>query len=376
MSSQGLQWHTIRAVLALIAVAALNASCRPREPLLIGFGGPLTGRNADLGNAGLDGARLAVEQQMARGGIHGRRLELALADDQMDGRLALTRDAVLLDRGIVAMVGHMTSNASVAVLPLFNDRQVLMLSPTTSTHEVDGRADWFFRVYPDNYQIAGELGRRAAADLGLRTVAIVYETSNASFTLSCKEAFTKTFTAGGGKVVGSAAFRTGASTSFGEVTRRALSSNPAGLYILANAMDAAMLAQQVAKQGKRPQILAADWSLTDDLLAHGGRAIEGLFAMHTVDRNSPEPAYLSFCEAFRARYTRSPEFAAVHGFDSARVLLTALERDSRPKELPRTILAIGRFQGVQGVIEFDSNGDVKRRLYAMRVRNGQLITER
>lgn len=376
MPSHGLQWHTIRAVLTCFVVAALMAGCGPREPLLIGFGGPLTGRNADLGNAGLDGVRLALEQQMARGGIHGRRLELALVDDEMDGRLARSRDAVLLDRGIVAMIGHMTSNATVEALPLFNDRGVLLLSPTTSTHEVSGRADWFFRVYPDNHVIAGELGRRAAAVLGLRTAAIIYETSNASFTLSCKEAFTEAFGAGGGKVVCAVAFHTGASTSFGEVARQALVSNPAGLYILANAMDTAMLAQQVAKQGKRPQIMVADWSLTDDLLAHGGRAIEGLFAMHTVDRDNPAPAWMAFREAFRTRYTRSPEFAAVHGYDGARVLLTALERDGRPKELPHTILAIRRFQGVQGEIEFDANGDVKRRLFAIRVRHGQLTTER
>ncbi|MBI5831142.1 MAG: ABC transporter substrate-binding protein [Armatimonadetes bacterium] len=369
---------TVRRILlaaALAAVALLGSGCGPRPPIVIGYGGPLSGRNADLGNAGLDGVRLAVEECMASGGVGGSRVELLIGDDEMDGDIACRRDAAMLDRGIVALIGHMTSNASVAALPLFNQRGVLMLSPTTSTHELNGRADCFFRVYPDNHAIAGTLGRRVGESKNLRTAAVLYETSNASFTLSCKEAFEREYTKTGGRMVGAVSFKTGPTTRFAELVRSVMATNPACLYVLANAMDAAMVAQQVAKQGKQPLLVVADWSLTDDLLAHGGRAIEGLFAMHTVDRNSQAPRYLAFKRAFEARYARSPEFAAVHGYDSANVLLTALRRDPRQTELPRTLLAIRRFEGLQGLIEFDDNGDVLRQLYAVRVVGGRLVTE-
>lgn len=372
-----LAWtRSSRAVLLGVALTLATCSCAPRTPILLGFGGPLSGRNADLGNAGLDGVRMAIDEWNSAGGLDGRQVELVPVDDEMNDELARQRDAALLDRGIAAMIGHMTSNASVAVLPLFNQRGVLLISPTASTHDVTGQADCFFRVYPDNHMIAGEVGRRAAGLMGHRTAAIIYETSNASFTLSCKAAFEQGFTAGGGRIVGAVSFKMSATTAFRDLTQKALAADPACLYVLANSMDTAMVCQQVAKMGKRPRIVVSDWSLTDDLLAHGGRAVEGIFAMHTVDRNSAEPRYVAFRQSFARRYARPPEFAALHGYDSARVVLTALRHDPRPANLPRTILAMRRFDGLQGPIEFDQTGDVRRRLYAVRVRGGRFVTER
>ena len=69
---------------ALIAVVAgvLLVACWSSEPLRIGFVGGLSGPVADLGEAGRDGALLAVEEANAAGGVGGRSIELRMHDDR------------------------------------------------------------------------------------------------------------------------------------------------------------------------------------------------------------------------------------------------------------------------------------------------------
>jgi len=64
-------------MLALTAVSALAA-----EPVKIGFFMSMTGRDASFGEASLNGARLAVDELNAAGGVLGRPVELVVEDNR------------------------------------------------------------------------------------------------------------------------------------------------------------------------------------------------------------------------------------------------------------------------------------------------------
>jgi|GEM_PF-6092796 len=70
--------------LAMLLVGLLTVSCAPDEPIKLGFVGGLSGRVADLGISGRDGATLAIEQKNAAGGIRGRKIKLIAVDDKQD----------------------------------------------------------------------------------------------------------------------------------------------------------------------------------------------------------------------------------------------------------------------------------------------------
>jgi branched-chain amino acid transport system substrate-binding protein len=59
-------------VAILVTLASGMIACTPPEPLRIGFLGGLSGRVADLGIGGRNGAILAVEMRNRQGGINGR----------------------------------------------------------------------------------------------------------------------------------------------------------------------------------------------------------------------------------------------------------------------------------------------------------------
>jgi ABC-type branched-subunit amino acid transport system substrate-binding protein len=68
-------WLTAACLATLLLIA-----CGPQEPIRIGFIGELTGNSADLGEAGRNGAMLAIEQANQGGGINGRPIELLARD--------------------------------------------------------------------------------------------------------------------------------------------------------------------------------------------------------------------------------------------------------------------------------------------------------
>ena len=92
--------------------------CSEQKPIKIGFVGGLSGRVADLGIGGRDGALLAVEHWNQNGGVNDRAVQLLVRDDQQNVETARKIVKQLLSEGVVAIIGHMTSSMSVTTVPL------------------------------------------------------------------------------------------------------------------------------------------------------------------------------------------------------------------------------------------------------------------
>src|SRR5438034_9145153 len=100
-----------RALLA--AVFSLTAcSAGSSEPIVLGLAGPFSQpRGVSMQHA----AELAVKEINARGGIRGRPLALRIMDDSGLGDVAIRIAQQLADDpAVVAVVGHLTSSASLA----------------------------------------------------------------------------------------------------------------------------------------------------------------------------------------------------------------------------------------------------------------------
>lgn len=360
-------------IFPLGVLVCLFLSCSAKEPIVIGFVGGLTGRIADLGIAGRDGVILAVEEKNREGGIHGRPVELIVKDDAQDPNRAAKVDTELIAEGVAAIIGHMTSSMSVVAVPVMNEHKVLMISPTTSTNELTGRDDYFFRVYPYSAQTSTLLAQYVYRRMGLRKAASVYDVTNRDHTESAFKPFREEFERLGGGVVYVETFLSGPQVQFLEIAKRAIASDPDCLYVLANAMDTAMISQQLCKLGESLQVVTSDWSATDEVLQYGGASVEGMFFMHTVNRDYAEPRYLEFKEAFQARFAYEPGFASIHAYDAAHILFQALEQNGDPSLLPETIRKIEAFQGLQSEIRFDAFGDVTRTHFPIQVRDGHFV---
>jgi branched-chain amino acid transport system substrate-binding protein len=353
------------------------SACRSQDVIRVGFVSDLTGSNAALGVDGRDGAILAVDMINSEGGVNGRPIELVVRDDLGSSDGAIAADEELInDEKLPMIIGHMTSGTMTAAWPQFKDSGVVFLSPTVSTPQLAGLDDNFFRLIVINSFVAERLALYAANDLHLKQIAVFYDTDNASYTDTYRESFIKYFTASGGEIVLTHAFSSSTLPDFKPILSDLQSAPPDGIFIIASAFDTALIAQQAHLEELDTQLLATNWSLTDDLIQNGGSAVDGMITVVSHDENSRFPEYLDFAKRFQDRFGRAPTFAAGYGYEAVIVLVNALQKtDGRSEGLKQALLETKAFTGVFGDISFDQYGDVTRTLYLIKVQDGKFVTE-
>jgi branched-chain amino acid transport system substrate-binding protein len=359
-------------VVLLVSVVLLSA-CTPSEPIRIGFMGGISGRVADLGIGGRNGATLAIELRNKAGGIGGRTVELIAEDDQQDPDVAKRAVSLLIERQVVAIVGPMTSAMAVATVPLVNSAQLMMISPTVTSNALSGLDDHFFRVIAATTEYAHKSANYSFAKQGLRRVSVAFDMRNQAYTESWLQDFRQAYEAAGGVITEALPFNSSDDTRFSELAGRLLQSQPDGVLILANSVDTALLAQQLRKRDAAVLINTSEWAATERRIELGGKAVEGFVISQFLDRDSQQPSYLAFRKAFLDRFGLEPGFAGLTAFDATNVLLDALVAQTSGKTLKQTILAQRDYAGAQSSIRFDANGDAARATYMTTIRGGAFV---
>ncbi len=358
-------------LLASIVLFFMSGCGKEKPPLKIGFVGSLTGRYSDLGTSGRNGVMMAVEEINKAGGINGRPVKLITGNDCQDPETAIKVDKKLIKEGVVAIIGHMTSSMSMAVMPLINKEKILMISPTTSTNKLSGLDDYFIRILPPNKSETDHLAKYIRRNMGISKVAVVYDCLNSAYTEEYLKNFKLAFENTGGKIILVKTFKSGEKSCFESLALSIVKQNPGALLIIANALDTALICQQIRKTGSKLPVISSGWAMTQDLIYNGGYAVEGIIFSQIINKASRNPEYLSFKKRFTERFGQEPDFAAIHAYVAAEILFKALSQNDDPRKLKKTILNIKRYNGIMGAFEIDKYDDPKRTRYLITVKNGQ-----
>ncbi len=110
----------LQGALAGAATTALGfpAIGRAADSIKVGVLQPLSGGLENLGQLGVQGTQLAIEEANASGGVLGRQFELVIADDKTDPKTAVERCRELIQRDkVVAIFGPVTSANRDAIQP-------------------------------------------------------------------------------------------------------------------------------------------------------------------------------------------------------------------------------------------------------------------
>lgn len=357
-----------------IMLCALTA-CSDRNPVRIGFMAGLSGRTADLGVAGRNGAMLAVEQKNAGGGINGRQIELVAKDDEQNDEVAKKQVTDLIAQKIELIIGPMTSSIAAAIMPQINASQTILLSPTVTTTQLTGIDDNFLRVIADTRSYAYKSANYHYGIKGYRNVAVILDQGNRNYTESWLRDFRSEFERLGGRIQTTVPFRSGNNTTFLDPTKQLLAARPDAVLIIANAVDAALICQQIRKLSATQPIIAVEWASTERFIELAGSAAEGVHLAQFINRNDRSLRYVGFVKAYRERFGgQEPGFAGTAGYDAALVAIEALEQRTKGTSLKQTILNRARFSGVQQTITLDRFGDADRKNFTTVVRNGTFVT--
>ncbi|HBZ54998.1 MAG TPA: hypothetical protein DEO88_06300 [Syntrophobacteraceae bacterium] len=370
--------NLVAAVLPLLLILCILLTCSERKtPVKIGFASSLTGKLSDLGIPARNAVMLAVKEKNQQGGLLGRPIVLLVRDDKHDPDTAVRVDKELIDAGVVAIIGHVTSSMSEAALPLIDEHKMLMISPTTASSRLAGMKDYFFRMYEPVRVNAGDLAELVYAKRSVGRIAAIYDLSNQTYTEDYYQSFKLAYERLGGRIVQTQTFSSGQPGGLLHLVEKMKESNPDGVLIVAGGLDTALICQQIAKLSWHPTLLASPWSMTNDLVKHGGRSVDGILSIIPLNPDDDSPRYQAFRDRFRMEFGQQPGFSAVCAYEAAMALFLAYEKAAgNVSRLPDTLLAIQRFPGLQGEIQIDEFGDAKRRAFITTVKDGRMTTVR
>lgn len=359
-------------LLSLSIVLSQVLGCGEPAPVKIGFSGPLTGKYSDLGVQGRNGAQLAIEDINAAGGVAERVLTLVEEDDAED---PVAADAKLLEQGVVAIIGHMTSGASMAALPAAEDAGITLLSPTTSSPKLGGEKDVFFRVMPSSTDWAEATAVYAAENEGVKRAVIIRDSDNEAYSAPFAESFSKEFSARGGEVLEALTYASNELDTWDEILEAVSEHQPDALMLIMSARDAASFMRRLRVQQPEMIVYSSAWAYTKQLVQSGGAAVDGMvFAMSYADDN-PSSGFIRFQKRYYDRFGLEPSFAAVFSYEAAMFLGQALRQTKgEAAGLRQALVDIKGFSGVLGEFDLDEFGDVERPCFILTVEDGKLTT--
>lgn len=359
----------ISAVLAL----GLTACGQDGSTIRIGFIGPLTGDAASFGADTLNGARIAVDEVNAGGGVHGKKVELIAEDGKCNGAdaAAAAQKLVNIDK-VVAIIGGQCSSETLAAAPIAEAAKVVLISPVSSSPEVTKAGDYVFRVYPSDALKGKALGAYLAT-AGFKKLAIISE--NTDYCQGMRDAV---------KV----SLPKGTSLAFDEVVDQGtkdyrtlmtrLQKSDFDVFVANGQSDATVveMVKQMRDLGMKQQIVGTDTSDSATLGQMAPEAVEGLKPLSVPSLSEDNPVAANYARMFRQRYDE-PKFSMYFtalSHDAAKLAIEQIGVAGTGESLKNALYDLKSYDGVVGAFHFDQNGDVVGIPYAMKeFKNGQLI---
>jgi branched-chain amino acid transport system substrate-binding protein len=114
-----------RLITLAVVMFAVGLSGPARADVLIGVAGPITGGLAWFGEQLERGTALAVSDLNAKGGVLGQQAQLITVDDFCDPEQAVAAAKKLVSDGVIFVVGHYCSAASIPASEIYEAAGVL-----------------------------------------------------------------------------------------------------------------------------------------------------------------------------------------------------------------------------------------------------------
>ena len=365
----------------LILAAQCHASTPPipataSEPALrIALLTPTSGELATVGRMMQNGVTMAIEELNSNSGVLGHRIEQVIYDTDctFDSAQQATQQAIA--DGVTFIIGPLCSEAAIATAIVAEPSGALVIAPA-ATHSLvtvnqqgQTRPTLFRGSY--TYALQGWAAARFAREVLKLNQAAVLVSFNDDYSSQLAQAFTRQFTAAGGKTV----FQGDYSTDTADFLPLLASAREAGaelIYLPASAAVANRVAAQLQASeftGGLTLVGSDTWDFdTLDLAATEG----SYFPVHFAPDNQ-QPHIQNWIDAYKARFAVAPNALAAVSYDSAHLLANAIQQAGsfQPVDVARQ-LESDTFEGITGPITFDAQHNPLKPVPFVKVENGHI----
>jgi branched-chain amino acid transport system substrate-binding protein len=342
-----------RALLAGLGLATnLAVTTASADEIKVGMLLPYSGVYAALGSEIETGFNIAME---TFGGDTDATFTVVSEDTEVKPPVALGKaKKLILQDKVDVMVGIVSSGVLGAVRDMVDGAGVPLVVANAGNDEATGAAcsPYITRMSFSNQQVNRPMGGWMK-EQGINKVFTLAPDYAAGRQMI--DAFTASFTAAGGEVVGQEFTPFQKTQDFGPYLAQAKASGADAVYVFYAGGEAISFVKQYDSFGLKADMpLYGSGFLTSPLYVNAeGPAAEGVItALHYVPTiDSPENA--AFVAAFKAKTDRMPSEFAVQGYDAARALIEATKAGATDRASLANALRQVSFDGPRGATSID-----------------------
>ena len=314
-------FHTTVAISALaLALGSAQAQTATqgisKNEILIGTILDISGPIAAFGKQSRGGMQLRVDEINEQGGINGRKLKLLVEDDAYDPKKAVlvTQKLVNQDK-VFAVVGHTGTAHNNASMPIQFEKNVVNFLPITAAREM---YEPFHRLKFSFAATYYDQMRGGLLELFKRKQyakpCVIYQDDE--FGLEVFRGAEWAMKSMGKEFVEKTTYKRGATDFSSQVAR--MKSSGCDLVVLGTIIRETIgTIGESRKTGFSPDFFGSSASYTDLIHKLGGKAMDGLYAMHTAEQPYPDSTddkIRFWSTKYRTRFNEEPTVFSAYGY--------------------------------------------------------------
>ncbi|MGO8245760.1 ABC transporter substrate-binding protein [Rhizobium johnstonii] len=367
------------AVLSLVVtVSGLPAITLAADGTIkLGLVAPMSGPNARYGAFSMHGAELAVKDINDAGGIDGMKIELLNADSQgtpVEGVSAARR---LIDQdGVDFIIGDVSSSVTLAIQPVAEDAEVLLLNAASSNPKITYQAGvggfkWTYRNYPTDENRALIVAKYAAEQRGFTKFAVLsvdsdYGRSAITFTKKYLPDFK-------GEILSEDYYKEG-EVDFRSVLAKIRDNGAQAIIVYGLADTTPIIARQMIELGiaGKVTLIGNGEFNTEKTIKSAPSALEGAVEAAAWLPQFDSPESKAFVEKFTATYNEAPNNHAYVHWDTVNLLAAAIKQaGSADKVKVRDALSKIKYKSPVGEVTFDDHNQARLPMILLQIENGK-----
>ena len=345
--------------LGLAATTLGLSGCDKKEDtsatITIGVAGPISGSEAVFGEQFVHGAKKAVADINAAGGVLGKQLVLEIGDDACDPKQAVSVANDMASKGAVMVAGHYCSGSSIPASDVYAESNIIQITPASTN------PDFTERGLPNTFRVCGRddaQGPTAAAyvvkHFAGKRIAVVDDKS--TYGQGLANEFSKSLNAAGVEEVLHESITAGGK-DYSPLISKLKQANADVIYFGGYKTEGGLIVRQMREQGLQTVLIGGDALVTDEFWSITGKAGEGTLMTFGPDPRL-DPANEKLVAEFRAEQYE-PEAYTLYTYAAIQAWAGAATKAGTTDPVKvEAALKSDHFPTVLGSVGFDAKGDM------------------
>ncbi|PSS57162.1 branched-chain amino acid ABC transporter substrate-binding protein [Pseudomonas sp. BBP2017] len=347
----------ISKLFAAMVLAGVASHSFAADTIKIGIAGPKTGPVTQYGDMQFVGAKQAIKDINAKGGVDGKMLEAKEYDDACDPKQAVAVANKVVNDGVKYVIGHLCSSSTQPASDIYEDEGVIMITPAATSPDITTRGyKLVFRTIGLDSAQGPAAGNYIADHVKPKVVAVLHDKQQ--YGEGIATAVKQTLEGKGTKVAVFEGLNAG-DKDFSSIIQKLKQANVDFVYYGGYHPELGLILRQAQEKGLKAKFMGPEGVGNDSISQIAQNASEGLLV--TLPKSfDADPANKAIVDAIKAD-GKDPSGPFVFPAYSAVTLIAEGIKAAKSEDTDKVAAAIhaGTFKTPTGDLSYDDKGDLK-----------------